>query len=308
MRDADQAVAASVERALLMRDGKLHRGDREIRFACPIHDDRHPSADYSRADGVWVCRSCGAKGGLTWGDHPLAPLVGVHAETAPPVDMAEFERQQAKLRAEHEAAESRRRDALATYWRERRLCDELVRHGDVLAKLAREGIRREAVEHFRFGHADYYGTPALAIPWTVRGDVRAVQYRLLADSPGGRYRWHEGSRATLFNADAVLDPHDDTIIVVEGAKKCAALWSHGITSVCATVNKSGWRAEYARPFGAFGRVVFMPDPDAWREAVEAARTVGGRVAYVPGKPDDTLVETGGDVDLLWEYVENARVA
>jgi len=197
----------------------------------------------------------------------------------------------------------------ADYWRERRLADELARHADVLGQLAAEGIGRMAVDHFGFRFADYHGSDALAIPWSVRGDVRAVQYRLLGDHPGGRYRWHEGSRPTLFNADAVLVPGDDTVLVVEGAKKCAALWSHGITSTCAVVNKGGWKPEFAGPFAAFDRVVFVPDPDARGEAVDWATTVpGARVAHLPGKPDDLLVAWGGDVDTFWRYIETARLA
>ena len=99
------------------------------------------------------------------------------------------------------------------------------------------------------------------------------------------------------------------MLVVEGAKKAACLWGFGVTSVCAVVNKNGWRPEYARPFQAFDRVVFMPDPDAVEQARDWALTVpGSRVAILPGKPDDLLVATGGDVDLLWSYLQDARAA
>ena len=55
--------------------------------------------------------------------------------------------------------------------------------------------------------------------------------------------------------------------------------------------------------------VLMPDPDAVKQAREWAQTVpGSRVAILPGKPDDLLVATGGDVDLLWSYLQDARVA
>lgn len=310
MRDTDGAMAAQVERALLMLEGsKVHRGGRDIRFACLVHDDHHPSADYDREKGVWTCRSCGAAGGLTWGDHPLAPLLGLACDAPTSIDMVEWDRQQARLKAARAEAEGRARMALDTYWRETRLCAELLRHGEVIERLAREGIDQNAAQHFGFGVADYYGTAALAIPWTVRGELRALQYRLLSDEQhGGRYRWHEGSRTdTLFNGDAVLEPQDDTILVVEGAKKCACLWSHGITSTCAVVNKSGWHVKFAPAFRRFARVVFVPDPDAWQEAEDWARTVpGARVARLPGKPDDVLVAAGGDVDLFWRYVEDAR--
>lgn len=312
MRDGDLEVAAHVERALLMLDdSKVHRGGRDIRFRCLVHEDRHPSADYKRDDGLWLCRSCGAKGGLTWGDVPLAPLLGIDVELLQPIDMAEIKRQRERLAQVQVESDERAQEALSAYWRERRLSEELARHGEVLAMLRLEGIDENAAEFFQFGYREYYSQgPALSIPWTVHGELRAMQYRLLDKTTGDRYRWHEGSRTdTLFNADAVLDPQDDTILVVEGAKKAACLWSHGLTSTCAVVNKKGWHAKFAPPFGQFARVVFLPDPDAAAEAVEWARQVSGsRVAYLPAKPDDLLVASGGDVDLLWGYVEDARKA
>lgn len=310
MRDTDHELAAQVERALLVAErSRVHRGGRDIRFRCLVHDDHNPSADYDREKGVWTCRSCGACGGLTWGDYPLAPLLGLANDAPTSIDMAEWDRQQARLKAARAEAEARARVALDVYWREKRLSAELSKHGDLLDRLWREGIGQMAAEHFGFGATDYYGTPALAIPWTVRGELRALQYRLLTNEQhGGRYRWHEGSRTdTLFNGDAVLTPQDDTILVVEGAKKAACLWSHGITSTCAVVNKSGWHAKFAPAFLKFARVVFVPDPDAWNEADEWARTVpGARVARLPGKPDDMLVGMGGDVDAFFRYIEDAR--
>lgn len=309
MRDADLDVAAKVERALLMLDdSKVHRGGREIRFRCLVHEDRHPSADYDRESGVWLCRSCGAKGAVAWGDVPLAPLLGIDVETVAPMDADELRRQHERIAQVKAESDVRARDALASYWRERRLGDELSRHADVLAMLKRDGIGEEAATHFRLGYTEYYSQgPALSIPWMVRGELRALQYRLLEKNTGDRYRWHEGSRATLFNADVVLDPHDDYVLVVEGAKKAMCLWSYGITSTCAVVNKHGWQPTFAAPFSAFARVVFVPDPDARGAAILWAKQVpGARVAYLPGKPDDVLVASGGDVDMLWSYIDDAR--
>lgn len=312
MRDSDRDVALTVEQVLLgLPKNRVVRGGEEIRFLCPMHDDTRPSACYNREGGVWNCHGCGVHGGLTWGETPLAPLLGIHTEGVIPLPaaMEEIRQRRRKIEREREATEARKHEALQAYWRERRLSERLGRHEDVVAALEREGICRFAATHFAFGYADYHGTPALAIPWTFRGELRALQYRLLGgDVTQGRYRWHLGSRPTLFNADAVIEPHDDTMLVVEGAKKAACLWSYGATSVCAVVNKKGWRPEYARPFQAFDRVVFLPDPDAIGEAFEWARTVpGSRVALLPKKPDDLLVSTGGDVDLLDGYLKTAKV-
>lgn len=308
MRPDDLDLASQVEQALLThRDGKVHRGGREIKFRCPVHDDRHPSASYNREHGVWTCYACDAGGGLTWGDHELAALIGF----APlePWDEQELARRRLIAQEQREEAEARQKDALAAYWREHRLIERLREHEDVLERLKRQGIGRLAAEHFEFGYDRYYSHPALVIPWKVQDKLRAIQYRLLQTNEGGRYRWHEGSEPTLFNADAVITPEDDTILVVEGAKKAAALWSHGLTSVCALVNKNAWSESYAPPFRSFERVVFVPDPDAVDMAHEWAATVPrSRVAVLPEKPDDLLVHTDGDVDLMWRYIETAKEA
>jgi hypothetical protein len=64
--------------ALLLSRGAVRRG-RHLRFVCPAHADRRPSADYEPTLGVWVCRSCGAGGGA--GD--LARRLGLMAPDAP---------------------------------------------------------------------------------------------------------------------------------------------------------------------------------------------------------------------------------
>jgi hypothetical protein len=55
-------LAEAVARHLVDR-GAVRRG-RHLRFGCVAHPDRHPSADYEPERGLWVCRSCGAGGGV----------------------------------------------------------------------------------------------------------------------------------------------------------------------------------------------------------------------------------------------------
>lgn len=56
------ALAIDVEQHLLAA-GAQRRG-KNWRFRCPVHPDQHPSADYAPAKACWVCRSCGAGGGI----------------------------------------------------------------------------------------------------------------------------------------------------------------------------------------------------------------------------------------------------
>lgn len=55
------AVLQAIEAALSLRSA-TSRGA-EVTFLCPVHPDRHPSADFNRLKFTWVCRACGAGGG-----------------------------------------------------------------------------------------------------------------------------------------------------------------------------------------------------------------------------------------------------
>ena len=300
------ALEPRVIAELVRMEARFRRG--EYWFCCPVHSERTPSAAYKPDSKTWYCQGCGRGGGL----FDLAEILGVRGSAQ--MDAAELERIRADrlaIMAEHEAEKTRAAASLAEYWRHSSAAADLLAHSEALRRLEADGIGRLAIAHFGVGWAIYGGAgrgiPSIAIPWTVRGETRAVQYRLLEDNDGGRYRWHAGSRPTLYNADAVLEPDDETIIIVEGAKKCMALWDAGITSVCAIANKSAFDPKWARHFGGFRRVVFALDPDATAEARAAALSVkGARVARLPLKPDDMLAASGGDVELIMAYIDNAR--
>lgn len=289
----------------------------EVRFRCPnarahAHGDKNPAADYNVRDRVWTCHACGAGGGLVAGEWALAKLLGLtdSAVVMTPAELAQIDAERAARRVAEAEEEARREDALKAWWVAETARREHAAVGVALDYLAARGITTDTARHLGMCSGEWHGTPSLVIPWTVQGEVRAVQYRLLTDIGGGRFRWREGSRPTLFNADAVIEPHDRAVAIVEGAAKAAALYAHGVTSVCAVANKTGWKADYARPFGAFERVYVVLDPDARAEAVEVAKCIGkqARVVELPGKPDDCLVRWHGDVDRLIAYMEQGRPA
>ena len=302
-----EAIGARIMAEVHRRGGKLHNG--EWLICCPVHDERTPSFYYRPGLG-WNCFGCNRGGGIKDAARVLGIEPGGAVLTAE--ERGRLEADRLAVQALRQEELRRAGEALTEYWAHSNAAEELRRHENALAELARGGISRIAVDYFGFGWTTYgidgVGHPALTIPWTYRKEVRALQYRILSpEVPGGRYRWHRGSRPTLFNADVVTDPVDDRIIVVEGAKKAAALWDQGMESVCAVTNKTGWSAAWAPWFSGFRDVVFALDPDALPEALEAARTIpGARVARLPDKPDDLLVRTGGDVDQLMAFINAAR--
>lgn len=302
-----RTLGAKVEAELYRRGAKLEQG--QLRMTCVSpnhHGDRDKDARYNRNKQAWCCYVCGAKGGLLAGDMPLALALGIEG-----VGQFTDERRArwAAEAAEHHRAAAAEREIAAAKLRE---------HWDALARaeasenaaraieyLAAGGISAEAAEHFGMTGDVWKHRPALVIPWKSGGIVRGIQYRWLAGE--GRYETHPGSVLKIYNADAVREPVDDTIIVVEGAKKCAAVWSTHVISVCAVRNKTGWTQTWGGSFDGFDRVVFALDPDATNEAREAARSVRrGFVATLPMKPDDMLLTTRGDPSVLMRYIDRAE--
>ena len=126
------------------------------------------------------------------------------------------------------------------------------------ARLAGGGIGWIARDYFGFGLTTHKGAAALVIPWRswVGGDdpwrLDAVQLRAIGGEfagPDGRDRRYEfapGSRPGIFN-DVALQPSmgRDYCVIVEGAKKAAALFNVGEGMVVALASKSAWRSEWA---------------------------------------------------------------
>ncbi len=82
---SDGAQVAAIERALAARQAR--REGPELRFLCPAHEDRHPSARWSREKRTWYCDVCQAGGG--WRD--LATRLGLDLPAAGGEPLAEVE-------------------------------------------------------------------------------------------------------------------------------------------------------------------------------------------------------------------------
>lgn len=183
---------------------------------------------------------------------------------------------------------------------------------DLIGSLIADGISESAIDAFGFGLVHFGGKwgDALTIPWTRGGELVSMQYRLLTATTSDKYRWAKGTSGRIWNADALDSPHDDQLVFAEGAKKGAALWSVGVTSVCAVPNNTtapGVIAEERAALAKFGRVYVILDPDSRGVAAKAADDMpNGRSVELPMKLDDWLVAHRGDVDLLMRYCEKGR--
>jgi hypothetical protein len=74
-------LVAAVDQAIVAQGGRSH-GPRERRFRCPErerhrHGDAHWSADWNVEKRCWVCRACGAGGGVVDLAHRLGISLGI---------------------------------------------------------------------------------------------------------------------------------------------------------------------------------------------------------------------------------------
>lgn len=282
------------------------------------------------ADDVWFCRNC--TGDSKW--HDVIDLemllrksdfqeaaTRLHLGHVQVLTSAQLEARRREIAARdaeaaaHEAEHrAKAREHLRGLYAVREYRARLARHDEVIASLLAGGMSVAAVDAFGFGYGDWFGHEALTIPWQRDGNLMSVQYRLLDVEGSDKYRWHKGTSYHVWNADSIDQPHDSIVLISEGAKKGAAVWSHGVTSAIAVPNNSmalGALQRERDKIAAFDRAYLILDPDSTRMAMQAACELempSLRVVILPDKVDDWLVSTDGDVDLLMSYCEMGRTA
>ena len=284
------------------------------------------AAPWVTRDGERKARSA-VKRGLKWGaarPRELPPEL----ESSPVVGAIRPVSHEAVVQARRdaelaEAEAEAKRDGARQLMREAdylsAIAARLWRHADALDDLRRRRISDECAKRFGIGY-DVWPvdgawapgeTPSVVIPYTVRGEIRTTQYRHLTPvkTKGGesKYHWHPTlGAAKLWNADAVLDPTDSYVVIVEGALNALTLCSAGFNAV-ALPTIGGWRPEFAPWFARFDDVYWAPDAGAiaqWRRY--AADVPGSRIARLPVDPDEYLVAADGDVDVLWRALRYAE--
>ena len=135
-------------------------------------------------------------------------------------------------------------------------------------------------------------TPTLTIPIFGPGrELLNIRHRLLNPfNPGDKYRPHRaGLRSVPFLADPDRGYDFDHILVVEGEIKAAVAYltiDSTNLQVVGIPGKTQFRSIIDKLKGK--NVVILFDPDAGKEAVEAAKLVKGRVVHLKIKVDDAI--------------------
>jgi AAA domain len=219
---------ARIERRLLERRGR--REGREIRFLCPAHEDRHPSARWNGDKRAWYCDACRQGGG--WRD--LCRRLGIEsAATGEPAPGAGGD--PARDAGTDPARDQR--GAAAAPWTARGPRGAVAAahpYTDLDGKLLYE-ILRLRPKAFRCRRPDGAG----GWHWNLQGAARVL------------YRLPEIAAAVA---------RDELILFVEGEKDADALAALGFTATTHAGGAGRWRPEYARPLRG-ARVLVLPDND-----------------------------------------------
>lgn len=306
------------------------------RCRCPIHGGDNPTAfeifDSGRA---WKCHSraeCNQ-----YGNDGIGLLRAMNGWTfrqvadryATPIDPQEAARRAAQNaeRIERELREKivQAEKALEELRKARRWIED---HENMSAAARQEWERRGVPEcwqnWFMFGYREnfgyshdgaYYTSPTLTIPIFNTSDIEPVNVRhriLQPVDPQDKYRPDRaGLEAVPFLGDRSLPiPAAERVIVVEGEIKAAVTFltlDKVGTQVIGIPGKQIWRKLAPELQGRKDTVILL-DPDAKRDAVEMARSIGGaKVAELPEKIDDMIVNYGLSGKWLETVFHNARI-
>lgn len=183
-----------------------------IRCPLPTHPERHPSFSINLDKGLWVCHSCGEKGGIK----KLARLMETEVDEN---DLA--------VRKALELANSSGFEEPVDFW------DKAVRYqyydGDPIAPEVRafctsRSINKPALYHYRIGWDP--GRRRIVFPYWDDGKCVALKYRYV-DHEGDKKRnkgSETGSKRTILGIDEVRGAR--IVFLCEGESDTLALWSY----------------------------------------------------------------------------------
>lgn len=148
---------------------------------CPLHEDRSPSLSINLSNGLWLCFSCGNKGGL----QRLAALVDKD------IDRVEL----AHSQVERLLREPEPKVDMGRLAQSQRAGTEPDWFWDEYAKP--RGLGGEWFDHFQIGH--HVAWDAMAMPYFDGKRVAGIKYRFR----DGRKGSEKGSHRTIYNVNEV---------------------------------------------------------------------------------------------------------
>lgn len=192
----------------------------EYSVVCPIHDDTNPSMGVNVEKGVFLCRSCGAKGSLK----TLANAIGVEwngGSTEYSIAMLRKKINSVTEKSEifrHVESELKRFNFDHKYW------TDPIPDG--------RGFSSDIVKKFEFGY-DYLND-AVTIPIRdLSGRFLGVTRRYLSFDADKRYKDPKGfsKGTTLYAAYQSSFVSSDYLVICEGPLDAVAVWNAGHTAV-----------------------------------------------------------------------------
>lgn len=300
---------------------KFHRCGSEWRSACPLHTGSNANAFAvyvdSKGDQRWKCFSGDCGQGdiydfvMKWQRIEFVPAYQMlGGEQSPdPLEVARNAEQRAVRVIQHMEAE------LAKY---QQVLDELrsaqswlayhrytLEHPEAEKLWEARGLPPSWQNFYQLGYCPAFPvstetgrmtTPSLTIPiFDPQWQVLNIRHRLLnPPQPNDKYRPERpGLHATPLIGNPNKGYDHDPILVVEGEVKSMVTYStlyqteDNTPQVIGVPGKTAYRAIVDQLQGHDVYVLF--DPDAEREAEEAARMVNGKVMTLPVKIDDAIL-------------------
>jgi hypothetical protein len=187
-------------------------------------------------------------------------------------------------------------------WRDAGINDELQNYWEL-------GYNPELT--YRWGE-ELKTSPALTIPYWRESHVVNVQSRLLAPpTPSDKYRFTQGLPAPVYLPDKDELPKRSTL-VVEGAKKAMVSWLYlGTGYSIVGIPSKNITHRQIKALDDCEPVILALDPDANEDgtALRNAKLIGEsrtRIASLPGKIDDLIVQFGAKPDDIGAFLDRAR--
>lgn len=277
----------------------------EAMARCIVHDSSHYTLQYNMQSGLWLCFSCGARGGMK----TLAAELGIanYREVEPDIGLV-MEKLEALRKPKGTGQWILPEDTLdryrfpTTYWRE---CPARKRPKDCIGEVGcslHRWFTEETVTAFDLGY-DPMKNAATIPARNIDGQLVGVIFRYLDPDIELRYRYPKGfNRASnMFGSWLVERDSSDRAVIVEGSVDAVSVWQAGIPALAQYGSSiSPMQVRLLRRLGVGQVVLFYDNDRAGEKAVKYAQ--GIRQHRRRGKTTD---EYDPSTDLRREFLVSA---